>query len=128
MKLLLDTHVILWWMEDNVSLGPRARDIITSADQVLVSMASLWEVAIKHRLGKLRASAADVFDRIAIEQMELLPVLPPHLMRVEAMSDAAHGDPFDHLIIAQAQTEGAVIITSDRIFARYDVPCVAAGR
>jgi PIN domain nuclease of toxin-antitoxin system len=119
---------MLWWMEDNLALGPRARDLITSTEQVLVSIASLWEVAIKHRIGKLRVSCADISGRMAIERMELLPITPAHLTCVEALRDAVHGDPFDHLIIAQAQSEAATIITKDPSFARYDVPCIAAGR
>lgn len=120
MTLLLDTHVVLWWRLDSTRLTKDARTAIATADTVLVSAASGWEVAIKQALGKLRLSdpfselvVASAFGElpVTLRHAERLSTLPPH-----------HTDPFDRMLIAQAQTEGATLVSHDRAFKPYDVP------
>ena len=117
MKLLLDTHVILWWQRDDRRLKPAARRAIADAETVWVSAASAWEVAIKVGLGRLRLTepfgvliAADNFTELplTLAHAEALAALPPH-----------HADPFDRMLIAQARVEGATLITHDRALAPY---------
>lgn len=125
MILLLDTHVILWWRTDSRRLGRTARRAIATADVVWVSAASGWEVAIKQALGKL--SLADSFVSM-VEASEFLE-LPLTLRHTEQLLKLGshHWDPFDRMLIAQAQVEGASIVTHDRQFEPYQVPVIWAG-
>ena len=122
MKLLLDTHVFLWWRTDNARLKRDARKAISTAEVVWISAASGWEAAIKQALGKLRIEESfasmvrdSQFDELSItlEHAERAGSLPPH-----------HADPFDRMLIAQALTERATLVTHDRRFAAYGVPIV----
>ena len=120
MKLLLDTHVVLWWRLDNRRLGTAARRAIATADLVLVSAASGWEVAIKQALGKL--TLADPFGALVEDSdFDELPVTLRHAEQLRALP-AHHNDPFDRMLVAQAQAEGVTIVTHDRRFRPYDVP------
>ena len=122
MKLLLDTHVVLWWRLDSRRLTRTVRHHIATADVVWVSAASGWEVAIKQRLGKL--SLADSFlTMVEDSHFDELPVTLRHAERV-GMLAPHHADPFDRMLIAQAAVEGATIVTHDPQFERYDVPLV----
>ncbi|HWI85170.1 MAG TPA: type II toxin-antitoxin system VapC family toxin [Sphingomonas sp.] len=124
MRLLLDTHILLWWFNDDPKLRPRLRQFIAEpGHDVLVSLASLWEIAIKRQLGKMEASAPEIAGRLAEQQFELLPIGVDHLTVIEAMP-RHHGDPFDHLLIAQAMIKQAAIVTIDVIIPRYGVPCI----
>jgi len=119
-RYLLDTHIFLWWLSGNSSLGPTAREVIASGmNDVYVSAATTWEISIKKALGKLKSP--DDMDTIVEEERFLkLPIslyhgqiagsLPPH-----------HRDPFDRMLIAQAQAEGLILVTSDKMFAKYGV-------
>ena len=124
MRLLLDTHALLWWMSADSRLGQDAIDLIADPTMdVLVSVASLWEIVVKTRVGKLEADVAmiereisrDGFTRLAIEQSHLvtLATLPIH-----------HRDPFDHLLIAQAISEGAALVSDDQAVRAYPVQVV----
>jgi PIN domain nuclease of toxin-antitoxin system len=124
LKLLLDTHVLLWWLDDDPRLRRAARDSIARAETALVSIASLWEVSIKHRVGKLRASAQDVAAQLPRDDFQLIPVSVAHLGMVETFRDAVHGDPFDHLIAAQAIIENAQLVTADRVMQAYGVSVI----
>ena len=121
MKLLLDTHILLWAFADPDRLSDTETAAIASRDnQVLVSVASLWEIAIKARAGRLDV-ADDLPARIAREpRLGLLPVKPEHAWAVRDLP-RLHGDPFDHLLIAQAQTENLTLVTRDREMSRYPV-------
>lgn len=124
MKLLLDTHALLWSLSDDARLGPTARDlIIDPANDVLVSIASLWEIVIKTRIGKLEASIADIDRAIDAQGFARLPIDPHHLVALGRLP-ALHRDPFDQLLIAQAQVEDARLMTNDVEIARYDVATV----
>ena len=120
MKLLLDTHVFLWWRADSARLKRDLREVIATADLVWISAASAWEVAIKQRLGKLRIE--DSFaSMVEDSKFEGLPITLGHAERA-GLLPAHHSDPFDRMLIAQALVEGATLVTHDRQFARYDVP------
>lgn len=122
MKLLLDTHVFLWWRSESPKLGRQARERIATADTVWVSAATAWEVAIKQALGRLDldehvASMVEESDfsplNITFEHADRAGRLPPH-----------HADPFDRMLVAQALVEGATLVTHDKQMEPYDVPVV----
>ncbi|MFT5126535.1 MAG: PIN domain nuclease of toxin-antitoxin system [Rhodothermales bacterium] len=126
MKLLLDTHALLWWIQDGEQLSNRARVAIADGgNQVLVSAASVWEIAIKHRLGKLSIECEDlasfVGEQITLNGFEILEVSLSNAAFVAELP-LHHQDPFDHLLIAQAQVEQATLISKDGLFSQYDVP------
>ena len=122
MKLLLDTHVVLWWRVDSRHLSRAVRRQIATAEIVWVSAASGWEVAIKQALGKLEL--ADSFQWLVHDSdFTELPVTLGHAEQVSALPPH-HTDPFDRVLIAQARVEGATLVTHDPEFARYDVPIV----
>lgn len=124
MKLLLDTHVLIWWLQDDLRLGHKARGMIAEARiEILVSLASPWEISVKHRIGKMAERGADLLAWLEGEGIEVLPLRASHLRVLEALP-RFHRDPFDHLIIAQARAEGATIMTDDAIIPRYGVPCI----
>ena len=117
MTLLLDTHVILWWQTDDARLGEAAREAIATADLVLVSAVSGWEMAIKAALGRLRIR--EPFPALlAADDFTELPMTLAHTERLATLA-AVHSDPFDRMLIAQALTERATFITHDRKLAPY---------
>lgn len=120
MTLLLDTHVVLWWRLDSPRLKRHARDAIATADLVWVSAVSGWEVAIKQGLGKLqlRDSFASMVEASRFGE---LPVTLRHAEQLAELP-AHHTDPFDRMLIAQAQSEGATLVTHDRRFKAYEIP------
>ena len=120
MRLLLDTHVVLWSVLGDPALPARFREMLQDPDaEVFVSAASVWEVAIKRALGKLPVPHT-VFDRAVEAGCTALPVTWAHARAVEALP-FHHHDPFDRLLIAQARVEGLTLVSADRVFARYDV-------
>jgi PIN domain nuclease of toxin-antitoxin system len=121
-KLLLDTHIVLWWRLDSRRLRRPVREHIATADVVWVSAASGWEVAIKQGLGKL--SLADSFQwMVEDSHFDELPVTLRHAEQVAALP-SHHADPFDRMLVAQATVEGATIVTHDPQFARYDISVI----
>jgi PIN domain nuclease of toxin-antitoxin system len=122
-NLLLDTHVLIWWDEGR-RLAPVARRAIEEADTVYVSAASAWEVAIKIGLGRLRPTRT--VEQAATESGFLeLPITFRHAERVAALP-AHHRDPFDRLLIAQAEVEELTLVTRDPLFGRYPVDIIEA--
>jgi PIN domain nuclease of toxin-antitoxin system len=123
MQLLIDTHVLIWFLEGNKSLSKPHRQIISdSQNDVLVSIASLWEIAVKISLGKLTLAKplADVIKQIAVENIEVLPILPAHALHVSTLP-FHHRDPFDRIIVAQSQVENLPIVTNDIEFSHYGI-------
>lgn len=118
MRLLLDTHIFLWVVADSRKLSRRARGILDSADAVFVSPVSIWEIAIKSRLGKMNADAETMARAIAETGFEELPVLARHAVEVAGLADH-HRDPFDRLLIAQAISEPMKLITADAQLCAY---------
>lgn len=125
-RLLLDTHVLLWWLADEKALGEKARSAISDANNdVYVSAVSLWEIAIKRALGKLEAPSG-IAGMVEEEQFTGLPVSLHHAEQVGNLP-AIHRDPFDRMLIAQAQSEGLVVVTADAQIPEYGVKCLSAG-
>ncbi len=123
MRLLLDTHVLIWF-DSGARLSPAAVRSIATAAEVYVSAVSGWEVAIKSSLGKVTTTRTVV---AACEEAGLLelPILLRHSELLQRLP-MHHRDPFDRMLIAQATVEGLTIVTRDRAFAAYDVPIVRA--
>jgi PIN domain nuclease of toxin-antitoxin system len=120
--LLLDTHVILWWQTDDRRLGREARRAIATADLVWVSAVSGWEVSIKIGLGRLRLDEPFPL-MVQTNDFTQLPVTLAHAERLASLPPH-HADPFDRLLVAQALTERATLVTHDRAFDAYDVPAI----
>lgn len=131
MKLLLDTQALLWWREGNSRLGPKARAYIArDAAEVRVSAASAWEIAIKVQSGRLplrEPVAVWMPAAIADSGFLTLSVTLEHAVAVAELPQL-HGDPFDRLLIVQAQIERLTIVTSDTVFDDYDVEVLDARR
>ena len=119
MRLLLDTHVFLWWWSGDRKLGTASRRSIVQAREVFVSAASVWEIVIKSTLGKLRF-AGSIVDAIEECHFSGLPVAANHAQAVLELP-SHHSDPFDRMLIAQARVEGLTIVTHDRAFSAYPV-------
>ena len=124
---LLDTHVLLWWLFDDPKLSGQAHDIIQAPDNtILVSSASGWEIATKHRLGKLPHAGEAVRNLpflLRKSRMTVLPIAMEHALAAGALP-GPHRDPFDRMLIAQGQIEEVPIVTSDRAFDQYSVELV----
>ena len=124
MKHLLDTHAIIWWMDQDQLLGPAAHAAISDRkNDLLISAASIWEIAIKVGLGKLTLPGEP--EAVVPEMMERsrvtpLPILPTHALRVASLPPH-HRDPFDRMLVAQAQLERVPVLTADGTFLMYDV-------
>ena len=125
--LLLDTHALLWWLLDSPELSAVARAAIAAPDQrVLVSAASAWELATKQRIGKL-PEAGDIVTHLGLylrkQRFEPLPIGVDHALAAGRLP-GPHRDPFDRMLMAQAQIEGADMVTADPVFRDYGVPVV----
>jgi PIN domain nuclease of toxin-antitoxin system len=118
MRFLLDTHVLLWWRDASPLLSPLASaEIAAGENEVLVSIASFWEITIKRSLGKV--AFADDFETVLREErFALLGISLAHLRRLDTLP-SLHRDPFDRILIAQALTENMPILGSDKVFAAY---------
>jgi PIN domain nuclease of toxin-antitoxin system len=120
---LIDTQSLLWFVEDNEKLPIKIRTIMEADNSSLrVSIASLWEIAIKTSIKKLALSVEfDVFiEKIRLNGFEILPIECPHIITLTTL-DFPHRDPFDRIIIAQAITEKMQVISSDAVFGQYPV-------
>ena len=120
MDLLLDTHAFLWWDTGAAQLGREARAAIANAENtVFVSAASIWEIAIKAARGKLTCAGSPA-AAIAANGFQPLPITPLHAETAGALS-WAHSDPFDRMLVAQAQTESLILVHADSIISAYPV-------
>lgn len=123
MKVLLDTHALLWWLFDDSRLSQAARDVIAGPESdVLVSAASAWEIATKYRIGKLPDAAPAVGDLAQVLRQERFQELPITLQHALAagLLPGPHRDPFDRMLVAQSQIEDLPVVTNDPVFAQYD--------
>jgi PIN domain nuclease of toxin-antitoxin system len=126
-KILIDTHIFLWWDQELHKLFPTLRaGIADEANQIFVSVASIWEIAIKRAIGKLRFDRPIVAAVLALG-FEILPVAGAHAEHAGSLP-LHHNDPFDRLIIAQAQLEGMVLGTQDRLMRPYGVAVLGLDR
>ena len=123
MRILLDTHVLIWYLVGNTSLQPKHRQsILHPSNQVFVSAASLWEIAIKLSLGKLKTSGSltELITQLDKQSIEILGISPGHVLQA-AVLPFHHRDPFDRMLVAQTQVEFMHLISYDPSFASYGV-------
>ena len=120
MRVLLDTHIALWAVVGSKRLAPQARAAILDADEVFISAASIWEIAIKHRLGRgdMPISSAQALRAFSDAGYALLNIRPEHAVAVERLA-AIHNDPVDRMLVAQALEEPLTLITRDALVASY---------
>jgi PIN domain nuclease of toxin-antitoxin system len=120
-KLLLDSHAFLWWLAEDPKLSAEARQAVTDpASTVHVSAATVWELSIKAALGKLDLDGADLAEEIGENDFLELPMTARHSLAAATLP-RHHGDPFDRMLIAQAQLEGLTIVTRDPAFRAYGI-------
>jgi len=121
LRLLLDTHALLWWLAGDSRIESKAQDlIIDPANDILVSTVSLWEIVVKMRVGKLEADIGDIFAAIDAQGFDMLDISPKHLEQLVGLP-MPHRDPFDHLLIAQAIAEGLTFLSQDEHVPAYPV-------
>ena len=118
MRILLDTHVFIWAVTDSRRLRAPARALLSGADEVWVSAASIWEIAIKARIGKIAGDATALSHAIGQSGFRELPVSARHAAGVATLP-LHHGDPFDRLLLAQAACEPLQLVTADSALAAY---------
>ena len=124
MRLLLDTHALLWSLNDDRALGPKARALIADpSNDVLVSTVSLWEIVLKMRVGKLDADLEEIDAAIDAQGFDRLDISLMHLVELTGLPQH-HRDHFDHLLIAQARSERLTLVSQDAHFPAYDVALV----
>ncbi|MBF0445469.1 MAG: type II toxin-antitoxin system VapC family toxin [Magnetococcales bacterium] len=124
-RILLDTHALIWWLRDAPELGNKARNLLANRhNQVLVSAASIWEIQIKRGIGKLSAPDG-LLEIIEDDGMIILDISGQHAEQINNLPHH-HRDPFDRMLIAQAQIEGLTILTSDKQIVQYGVRTLSA--
>ena len=124
MNVILDTHVLVWWEGDQTRISSRATRLIKDpGNRILISDVSFWEMVIKAQVGKpmVQGSVRAMVDRQVANGLILLPISIEHVLGVESLP-MIHKDPFDRLLIAQAIAESAILVSADRILARYSLP------
>lgn len=126
MRLLIDTHVLLWWLADDDRLPAGVRETVSTALDVRLSAASVWEIAIKRKIGRLEVPG-DYLDAVDAGQIDLLPITAQHAEIAGALP-RHHDDPFDRMLIAQARADDLTLVTADRRLTDYDVPVLLAGQ
>ena len=125
MTLLLDTHVLLWWLDDPKQLSTRARAVIQDGrNPVYISAAVVWEIVIKKALGKIDAPDA-LEEVLGANRFLPLPITIPHTVALQSLPHH-HRDPFDRILIAQALQEGFCLVTRDQDIGKYPVPQIRA--
>ena len=123
--LLLDTHVLIWWLEDPSKLATDAAQAILAAQShVWISVATLWEMEIKRATGRLN-TPDDVLEALEDEDFSVLAVTAAHALGLRKLRPI-HGDPFDRMLLSQAMIEGMTIVTRDEQVCRYGVPFIRA--
>ena len=118
MRLLLDTNILIWWLQDDPKLSKLARSRIVAASEVFVSSASIWEAAIKANLGKLDVDVAVLISQLSRNRFSELAISHRHAAMVAQLPDI-HRDPFDRMLVVQAICEPLRLLTSDRTLASY---------
>ncbi len=123
-RLLLDTHIVLWWLFDSPNLTEAVDELVRAASEVRVSAASAWEVAIQQALGRLEVPEP-LEDAVRRSGFEPLPITFEHAQRLARLPQL-HRDPFDRLLVAVALAEGLTLVTADEAVLAYPVPCFDA--
>ena len=124
MRILLDSHVALWWLTDDASTGAHCRQVIASADRAFVSAVTPWELGIKQALGKLTMPDG-LIEELESQGFLRLAITAEHATHASRLP-AHHRDPFDRMLIAQAQLEGLTLVSADRNLDSYDVELMDA--
>jgi PIN domain nuclease of toxin-antitoxin system len=125
-SLLLDTHIVLWWLAGDPALPTQAADVIgEGSTRAMVSAATAWEIAIKKASGRLEAPD-DLLDALEANDFDVLSITAGHALRAGSLPPH-HSDPFDRMLIAQAQMESLTIVSVDRRFGHYDVELLPLG-
>jgi PIN domain nuclease of toxin-antitoxin system len=124
MRLLLDTHVVLWWLADDPTLSDEIKALIDEELDVFVSSASVWEIGIKQARGKLSAPF-DLAEQVRDSELGELVISFRHAVAATALPDL-HRDPFDRMLVAQSQCEGLTLVARDANIHMYDVPTYLA--
>ena len=125
MNLLLDTHVFLWAVDNNPNLSPAAREAIVDGHNIVyVSAATAWEISIKQAIGKLRIPQSDYLEELRLHRFTPLSITTKHALAVEHLPPH-HKDPFDRILIAQAQEEKLSLVTRNLRMKAYDVRIIA---
>ena len=127
MKVLLDTHAFLWWITDDQRLSLRAREIISEGEnEVFVSAATGWEIAIKAQIGRLGLPTEPqqfIVEQLKINAIKSLPIEMRHALHISTLP-AHHRDPFDRMLVAQAQLENLPILSADPDIGKYEVTII----
>jgi PIN domain nuclease of toxin-antitoxin system len=123
-RLLLDTHVVLWELGGSRAVGPRAQDVIERASELLFSVVSFAEIGVKAAIGKLDVPG-DLHQHVVGSGLRVLGLAPDHGLGVADLP-LHHRDPFDRLLVAQARSEGLTLLTADARIADYDVAVIDA--
>jgi PIN domain nuclease of toxin-antitoxin system len=118
-RLLLDTNVLLWWLSGHAKLSRQAQECISNpGNEILVSSASIWEIAIKEALGRVEVDLDQLKNAVAESGFQPLLIAFAHAVAVNRLP-RVHGDPFDRMLVAQASVEKLRIVSGDRVFERY---------
>lgn len=126
MKAILDTHAFLWALAGDARMSRHAREIFSGSADLLLSIASVWEILIKVQSGKLpfpRPAGPYLLKRMAENRIEALPITLDHLLAMDRLP-MHHRDPFDRMLIAQSLEENLPLVTADHVFGRYDVKVI----
>ena len=125
MNLLIDTHVLLWWLDDNPSLSKKARTVISDGkNPVFVSAVVIWEIRVKEALGKLKIPG-NFREVLENQPFEMLDITAEHAHAIGELP-SHHRDPFDRMLIAQAKVEGLILVTHDMNLKKYKIPIIKA--
>lgn len=127
MRLLIDSHVLVWSQFVPERIGEEATDALMAADEVLVSMASLWELAVKYGKGRLTHSPGQLMMGIGEAGFTELPVAHRHIIKLPFV-ELGHGDPFDAMLVAQGMSENLTLVTADRALLASTYPTLDARR
>ncbi|MEV6813958.1 type II toxin-antitoxin system VapC family toxin [Micromonospora sp. NPDC051296] len=120
MTLLLDTHVVIWWLTDDLTLSSEIKDRLDHEPEVYVSAATIWEIAIKQAIGKIKEPER-LPEIVRDSGFRNLPITPDHAIMAGQLP-MIHRDPFDRMLVAQARSENLVLASRDPAIQQYDVP------
>lgn len=126
MRILIDSHILLWSLQEPHKIGNKARNIMQDASERYVSIATIWELGLKHQKGNLDFSSTELIETVEKLGMRLLKIDVGHIV-VATSSSFNHKDPFDNMLLAQAKAEGLPFITSDRAIISLGLPYVIEG-
>lgn len=124
MRLLLDTHVVIWWLADDPTLSDTLKSVLDSEPDVYLSPVTVWEIAIKQAAGKIK-EPADLAERLRNSGFKELSVTSEHAVAAGQLP-MIHRDPFDRMLVAQARCAGLMLVTRDADIRKYEVPVIVA--